>query len=66
MLIYLGEQEEQYKRWINGDPDDSVEKPDPTFIFSEHEMNDLVVEWLTGPPGPTGPVGMPGARGESA
>jgi len=65
MFFYFGEQEVQYKRWMDGDLDDeSIPKPDPTYILSEEEMNDLTISWLTGPPGPVGPEGMMGPKGD--
>ena len=40
VFVYLGEEEKQYKHWIDAEPNDPMPKPSPTFILSEGEMND--------------------------
>lgn len=67
MLLYLGEQEEAYKLWMDADLNrEDIPKPDPTIILSEAEMNELVVKWLTGPPGSVGAMGPMGMKGDPA
>lgn len=60
-FLWLNEEAEAYTLWINGDPDDHREKPEPTIKLSEEDVNQLVLKWLRGPMGPPGPEGMMGA-----
>jgi len=35
----------------------------PDLTVTREQMNDLVCQWLAGPPGPSGPMGMTGPAG---
>lgn len=63
VYIWVDDVADQYEHWATSDPDELMDKPEPTVFLDSDKINRFVIEWLRGPEGPTGPMGATGASG---
>lgn len=61
--IWTELEEFRYMQWADAGRD--TDEPEPTVRLEREDANELIVQLLTGPPGPVGPQGVMGASGQA-